>query len=342
MHPILAQSRRFLLYLLGWIPVAGLLIYLLVNSRELAWGEALALVLPMVLIFAFVCLSPWYLCRRLPLGSTPVTTLALHHLSAALLSTLLWVALANGFALALSQFFPDLPARIHPHPVLLFGIGVLLYEFAVASHYVFLAIQASRQAELLARDAELRALKAQINPHFLFNSLHSISALTAVDPARAREMCIRLSDFLRHTLGLGDKASIPLGEELTLVRNYLEIEQVRFGTRLRVDSRIEAGCEHIQIPPLLLQPLVENAVKHGVATLVEGGSVELVAVQKGDLLCICVENEFDPDAPSNRRNGVGLANVRRRLLARYGSGARLEIGVENNRFRAELRLPADL
>ncbi|HLJ13719.1 MAG TPA: histidine kinase [Bryobacteraceae bacterium] len=342
MHPILAQSRRFILYLLGWIPTAALLTYLLVKSSQLAWGETVAVVAPLMLLFAFVCLSPWYLCRRLPLRTTSLWKLLFHHLSAAVLSSLLWIALADGLALSLSRFFPDLPERLSPHLVIIFGIGVLLYELAVALHYVALAIQASRQSELLARDAELKALKAQINPHFLFNSLHSISALTAVDPARAREMCIRLSDFLRNTLGLGDRASISLGEELALVKTYLDIEQVRFGSRLRVERQIEPGCEHIQIPPLLLQPLVENAIKHGVATLVDGGSIRLEARQAGEFLSVVVENEFDPEAPSNRRSGVGLPNVRSRLRTRYGSDARLETSVEDNRYRAQLVLPADL
>jgi LytS/YehU family sensor histidine kinase len=225
---------------------------------------------------------------------------------------------------------------------MLFGIGLLLYELAVALHYMALASQASRQAELLARDAELRALKAQFNPHFLFNSLHSISALTAIDPAQAREMCIRLSDFLRSTLGLGDRTSISLGEELALVGIYLEIEQVRFGTRLRTEKQIEPGCEHIHIPPLLLQPLVENAIKHGVATLVDGGWIKLAANQNGEILSVRVENNFDPEAPSNRRNGVGLPNIRRRLRARYGSEGTLEVSIANNRFRAELSLPTDI
>jgi LytS/YehU family sensor histidine kinase len=109
-------------------------------------------------------------------------------------------------------------------------LGLLVYCLSVALHYVLLAVQASREAELQAREAELRALKAQINPHFLFNCLNSITALTASDPAKAREMCILLSDFLRDTLGLGERESIPWREELQLARTYLDVEQVRFGS----------------------------------------------------------------------------------------------------------------
>ncbi len=122
----------------------------------------------------------------------------------------------------------------------MFGIGVLLYMLAVALHYVLLSVESSREAETreheartLAREAELKALKAQINPHFLFNSLNSIAALATVDGVRAREMCIKLSDFLRSTLKLGEQTSISLKDELALVKAYLDVEQVRFGARLQ-------------------------------------------------------------------------------------------------------------
>src|SRR6185436_18911903 len=111
------------------------------------------------------------------------------------------------------------------------------------------------------------------NPHFLFNCLNSISALTASDAARAREVCVRLSEFLRNTLGLGERESIPWKEELELARTYLEVERVRFGARLQVEMDVDDACVECKVPPLVLQPLVENAIKHGIATLVEGGTV---------------------------------------------------------------------
>ena len=202
-----------------------------------------------------------------------------------------------------------------------------------------LAIEFSRRAEVLAREAELKALKAQVNPHFLFNSLNSISALTAVDPMKARDMCIRLSDFLRTSLRLGEKAAISFGEELELARTYLEVEQVRFGSRLRVSEQIEAGCADCVVPPLLVQPLVENAIKHGIATLVDGGEITITGKRSANGMEFVIENGFDPDAPTSRKNGLGLRNVRDRLQARFGDAARIDIAVEENRYRVELRLP---
>jgi len=118
-----------------------------------------------------------------------------------------------------------------------------------------------------------------------------------VDSARAREMCIRLSDFLRISLGLGSRPTIPLVEELDLARNYLELERVRFSDRLRVEIEIQAGCENCAVPALLLQPLVENAVKHGIAGLVEGGTIRLEARRDAAGVVVTVTNPFDPEAP---------------------------------------------
>ena len=150
----------------------------------------------------------------------------------------------------------------------------------------------------------MRALKAQVNPHFLFNSLNSISALTSSDASKAREMCILLGDFLRRTLGLGEKAAIPLEEELSLIRAFLAVEKVRFGSRIQMEENIDKAALTVPVPPLLLQPLVENAVVHGIANLVEGGWIRLdVRSQNGDL-AITVENSFDPEAPPRRKSGV--------------------------------------
>src|SRR5947209_11844489 len=197
---------------------------------------------------------------------------------------------------------------------MLFGIGVPLYLPAVALHYVLVSFQTSEEAEtraqqahVLAREAELKALKAQINPHFLFNSLNSISALATVDGVRAREMCIRLSDFLRSTLSLGEKETISFAEELALIKTYLDVEKVRFGSRLRVEQNIEGDCQHCAVPPLVLQPLIENAIKHGIASLVNGGTIRLDARYDDGFLRLIIENEFDAETPAARKHGLGIA-----------------------------------
>ena len=343
MHPLLVSRSRIVLYLLAWLPVGALLGYLLSQTGNLSALEAASLSIPLSIFYAFVCLTPWYL---LPSGVKQSWKLIVNHAAASIVAGLLWIVLAKLLALALTRYFPTLNERFSPQLPLVFGFGVLLYLLAVALNYVLLSVESSKEAETreqealtLAREAEIKALKAQINPHFLFNSLNSIAALATADGVRAREMCIKLSDFLRSTLSLGEKSRISFRDELALAKAYLDVEQVRFGTRLRIELDTDGHCEGCVVPPLFLQPLVENAVKHGIAGLIDGGVIRLEAQCRDGWLHVKVTNQFDPDAPAPRRHGLGLQNVRGRLRALYENKARLDTQVADNQFLVEVDLP---
>lgn len=348
MHPILGHFRRLVLYLAAWGPIAGILSYLFASLGGMSGERAVALALPLCLIYAFVCLSAWYSCRSLPLDNSASW---LTHLVAAIAASVIWVAIARGMAMALSAIpmFTGLDQQLAKQTPLLFGNGVLLYLLSTALFYILLANQAAHEAEkgrvearALARESELKALKAQVNPHFIFNCLNSISALTANDPARAREMCILLAEFLRKALGLGEKEHISLEEELDLVHAYLSVEQIRFGARLRFEEQTESAARQSLIPPLLLQPLIENAIRHGIASLTEGGWVRLeISVQPPQKLSIQVENNFDCEAPRRRGAGIGLRNVRERLDTTYGNRARFDVRTDENLFKVLLELPVE-
>lgn len=339
MHPIFRSKASFLLYFAAWIPLAVMFALVLTISAGFTGQQSGMLAAPLTFILAFLCLSPWYACRAMPIGVTPVWKLTLNHVLSAVMASSFLLLVAWGLVVAYSRMFPDLSGKFSPATPLLGAAGVLIYVLSIAFHYAMLAIESSRKAEVLAREAELRALKAQVNPHFLFNSLNSISALTTLDPAKARDMCIRLSDFLRMSLGLGERASITFGQEIELTRTYLDVEQVRFGTRLRVLETIEAACSDCNVPPLLVQPLVENAIKHGIATLVEGGEICISAKLAGGGMQFAIENPFDPEAPLTRQSGIGLRNVRDRLQQRYGGAASLKIDIGENRYRVSLFFP---
>jgi two-component system sensor histidine kinase AlgZ len=351
MHPILARRERLGAYVLVWLGIGFLLHLLLMTAGHAGWLETLALVAPLCIIYAFVCLAAWYSVVATPVeGLDALPRALLTHLAAAFLLSGLWALLGAGLAYLMSQTrqFDGCYQRFRAQGPVLFGVGVLLYLLSVLLHYALLAFEASRQAEkredearVLARDAELKALKAQVNPHFLFNSLNSISALTSVDPSKARQMCILLSEFLRTTLGLGEKAAIPLEEELSLIRSFLAIEKVRFGARLCVEEAIAPECLPLLIPPLLLQPLVENAVAHGIGNLLEGGLIRLEARLQDNVLLIVVANSFDPESPRARRNGLGLANVRQRLETRYGDVAALRVRTAGQQFEVEITIPVE-
>ena len=192
---------------------------------------------------------------------------------------------------------------------------------------------------MLAREAELKTLRAQINPHFLFNSLHSINGLIGADPAAARRMTVLLGDFLRTSVAVGQRPLITLGEELQLVERYLAIEQIRFGKRLTVVTEIDPTLRDCLVPPLLLHPLVENAITHGIAHALEGGSIRVQATRAGSTAYVIVTNTCDPDRPKRRGTGVGLANVRRRLASQFPDESAVEVRELADEHRVELRFP---
>ena len=332
MHPILASQRRLLTYLLVWVPVLALM--------ALVSNGPVAVLAPDCLVFAFVCLTPWYVCRTRPLELGKAPSLAVLHAGSAAAASALLVGGAFLGAAALGKQPPEWTA--------LFGMGVSLYLASVGLHYSALAAETAREAEhrtaearTLTREAELLSLRAQLNPHFLFNSLHSISALATLDGARARDMCLRLADFLRSSLSLGNSESIPLNDELALARSYLGVEQVRFGARLRVEEEVDPACSTCAIPPLLLQPLVENAVKHGIAGMLEGGQVRLAARCQGSEVSITLENAVDPEAAAGHGLGMGQSHVRRRLEVRYGGRASFHAGAAGDLYRVVLRFPCE-
>lgn len=348
-HPIFVSRERLRLYLLAWIPVALLLALLLVFNGNMTWPESIALALPLALFYAFISLSARYVWRGAPESAAAGGRLIGALVAAAALSSALWLGAAAAVARALeaaAPIFAGLPARAREQWPLLFAVGMLLYLLAGAVHYALLAADASRRAErralelqVHAREAELKALRAQVDPHFLFNSLHSISALTGSDPAGARRMALLLGDFLRDSLRVGRQDLIPLAEELRLLEQFLEIERVRFGDRLRAAWDVEEESRACPVPPLLLQPLVENAVTHGIAHLVEGGTVAVRARRKGGRLHVTIENPCDPDRPRRRGAGVGLDNVRRRLDTAFGSEAAAQSVEREGAFKVDLVMP---
>jgi two-component system sensor histidine kinase AlgZ len=350
MHPLLNRRSYLGAYLAVWLPLACLLVFLIRVSGGIGTLEATVLLVPMAVLYAAACLSTWFTCRATPLHSSGMARLFVTHILAAFLLSWGWVRIGSLYAyvLSLSPSFQGLGARYNAHVPILIVSGVLLYLIVVGFFYVLIALETSRAAEarvletsILARDAELKALKAQVNPHFLFNSLNSISALTSSDPAKAREMCILLAEFLRMTLGLGEKSSIPLAEELSLLHRFLAIEKVRFGSRLQMTEDIQDDCKAMLVPPLLLQPLLENAVTHGIANLPEGGCIRLLVRSQGARLSILVENSFDAENAPAHRKGLGLENVRRRLESRHAAEASMRVTADEGQFQVVLTLPAE-
>jgi signal transduction histidine kinase len=189
-------------------------------------------------------------------------------------------------------------------------------------------------------EAQLKLLQAQIEPHFLFNTLANLDALIATDPARAREMLRHLNDYLRATLAAARRERSSLQDEFELLRNYLEVIAIRMGPRLKFELALPPEIAAREVPPMLLQPLVENAVKHGLEPKVDGGTVTVGArEERGRLVLEVADTGVGQWAGDG--GGVGLANVRERLAAAFAGAARVETGANPaGGFTVTLTLPA--
>jgi len=271
------------------------------------------------LVLGFIGLASRYLCRAMPIHSSSRGTIAAAVAGSAAAASGLWVLIWKWWIALLGR-------PLAPDYTLLFGLGVLLYLATVAVQYLILELDASREAEsealrfrVLAREAELRAFKAQVDPHFLFNSLNAVASLCGSRPNEAREMAQLMADFFRLTLRIGARDRITLAEEIELVSRYLAIERVRFGARLATRIDVDDAAAACLVPPLVLQPLVENAVRHGIASMVDGGTISIDAWALDGMLRIEIMNPADPDREHQRGEGIGLQNARGRLVAINGT-----------------------
>ena len=349
MHPILAYQERLGVYLLCWLIFGVMLAAVLALPHDFSWIESLALVVPLTIVYGAICLSSWYVCRVYPLQKVSFAQVVVVQTLAAMITILLWMLIASGWVVILERalVLTTFRTRVLSKVPLFVGVDFILYGLTVAVHYLIATFEASKESEqrefqsrIFAQEAELKALRAQINPHFLFNSLNSISALATQDPLAVRAMTLRLADFLRKSLRLGAQEFIRLEEEISMSLNFLEIEQIRYGSRLQIMQNVEEVCKDCLVPPLIMQPLIENAVHHGIAHMLNGGTITIEASWRGSVLHVRIENPVDPDRPRSHKGGLGLDNVSKRLRAVYKDDAQLQTEESSGIFHINLWLPA--
>ncbi len=348
MHPILSNVRLLLWYMGAWL-MAGVFIALLLAIAGFArWANAFYFALPVALVYGFLASSAYYICRSRPFATRQSLLAIVVFGGASVISGYAWLLMCRAWNNVGPVFGLDgnLITLSQNRMVLLFALGCGLYVMSILAHDVLIAFDNVREAErrqarseLLARDAELQLLRTQINPHFLFNSLNSISALTTIDPAAARQMTIELAQFFRITVALSEKQVIALDEEIALCESFLAIEKIRFGKKLQAAFVIDDAARHCMIPPMLLQPLVENAIKHGIRDLSDGGTISINATVRGDELHVSVENPIDPAPTAIPGQGVGLHNIRQRLTNIYAEKAQIRWTRTEAQFAVGMVLP---
>jgi sensor histidine kinase YesM len=296
-------------------------------------------------VFAFLAIPLWYSVNSC-MSQRGAILFIFNHLTTASITILVWHYISYNLILLLApQSSTATMASDQLIPLVIFH-GVMGYALVVMSYYLYVYSRDLRnkhenelQLQQSLKEVEISMLRAQINPHFLFNSLNSISSLTMVDADRAQEMVVKLSDYLRYTVSQEKTAFVALSKEVENIHRYLEIEKIRFGTKLQYQFSISGDALVAEIPAMILQPLFENAIKHGVYESTEPILIETKAYMDNDILIVSIKNNYQQGAPMGKGAGIGLRNIAERLKLIYQNETLLHIKNENQVFEVTLIIP---
>lgn len=344
-HPVFQNKRTTLVYMLAWIVVTAIHVLVLYSFYLDDFKQALTDGIVFNGVFAFLGLSLWYIVGYGKTSQKNLFNIIINQITSWIVMLLIWI----GLALLLVNVFSENRAFIEfinrsiPWRVI---SGTFYYFILVLIYYLIIYYQNLNEKQVneeklrgMIRETELKLLKSQINPHFLFNSLNSISSLTLSEPKRARQMIIKLSDYLRYTVSADKEKLLPLEKEIENAQRYLEIEKVRFGEKLQFRFEIDERCIKQTIPPMILQPLYENTIKHGVYESSEPIVVQTNCTKHIDRFEIVIKNNFDPDALQRKGTGTGLNNIRERLGLIYGNKELLKTEKKEKEFIVQLIIP---
>jgi len=347
-HPFFQNRLRLAAWWLTWslLALGQLLLYYYV------YGNFLNTSIPDIIIsftvYSGIGLIIWYPFRYFNKKNLKIYVLVSNILIMGSIVVIIWLLLSKYVLILIVSDSAILNDYWKSTFFYRLGSGVFIYFLIILTYYLIMSLaelaeKKAREAKLesVLRETELKVLRSQINPHFLFNTLNSISALTVTDPVRARTMVIKLSDFMRYALSRKDEQPVTILSELENIRIYLDIEKVRFGDRLQYEEQIDENCLHFRIPVLLLQPLYENAIKHGVHESTEKISIVTKISCDGNYVNISISNNFENADSSAKGTGTGLANVLKRLELYYGSMASMKTSVSDNIFTVTLFFPVE-
>lgn len=346
LHPILKYRKNLIGYIIVWTVITVLNFFIQLHFYNFDFTSSLTECLVFDVLFAILGIGIWYPVYYTDLEKNRIFHLLTNHFAAGLLAVGLWISV--GYFILTSIFVNSLD-YIHYFIISIpwrVGFGFLLYMLIASIYYLMIYYQNFRdkmigESELkaLVKESELNSLKAQINPHFLFNSLNSISSLTMISPEKAQEMVITLSEFLRYSLSQKNESLTTFEKELRNIDRYLGIEIIRFGKKLLVKKEIEDSCLRYLLPGLILQPIIENAVKYGVYESISQSNIILSAHCSEDMLIVSVRNDYDPESVSRRGEGIGIRNVSSRLKIQYNRDDLIKMSKDENIFEITMRFP---
>jgi hypothetical protein len=343
-HPILKDTRSLLIYAVIWTIIIIAESSAFYYNYHFDFTSSITSSFIFNALFAFMGLAIWYVVLYSYPEKVSFVSLIINHITAASVFILLWsfTGLFLNRTLLTQPIYNFIVSHIFGYVI----IAIVYYSIFMLVYYLIiynsnLKERKKNEDRLLAmvKEAELNLLKSQINPHFLFNSLNSISSLTITNPSKAQEMIIKLSDFLRYSIARDNNQKSTLKLELENIQRYLDIEKIRFGSRLEYKPEIDEDSLEKMLPVMILQPLFENAVKHGVYESTEPVVVSNIINVEGNFLTITIKNNFDTEAPSKKGAGIGLKNIAERLRITYQTEGLLKILKNDNTFEVKLLIP---
>ena len=346
-HPIANNRRNLVLYAIFWSLIAlmhGLFLFYFYNaSIYLAIADSILF----NLLYGLIGLGLWFAVKFSQMETNNIGNLIMNHLSAVSI-TLVALFLFGYYSInsipGLNEGYKEF---FNTTFILRVITGIMEYILIVLVYYLIMyytnfmeKITIESELKTNVKVAELNALKSQINPHFLFNSLNSISALTVTESKKAQEMTVKLSEFLRFSIAEKPDTLRNFSEEMDNISKYLDIEKVRYGERLIVKKDIAKKCHDAKIPSLILQPIIENAIKHGLSESLEKVEIRITADCFQGFLKVQVENDFDEHYKKSKSgNGIGLQNIVQRLKLTFGREDLISIGNENGKFLVTITFP---
>lgn len=346
-HPITQKLRYILIYAGIWTVILGIHATTLHFLYNISLSSSITDGLVFNSVFALIGIALWYPVFYNDIEKHSFTNLLINHLSIMALTLAFWVStsifilksITPEAELYLSAMKSGIAWRVFSGIFFYFAIimiyYLLIYGYNLREHM----LQEARLKQKI-NEAELKTLKSQINPHFLFNSLNSISSLTITNPEKAHDMIIKLSGFLRYSLAHDPNKLIPLEQEIENMESYISVEKIRFGEKLLFESEISERCCDKKVPFLILQPLIENAIKHGVYEALEPVKVKVTCkTLNDDNILITVGNDFDPKAISQKGTGTGIKNIKDRLKIIYQLNDLFSFEKSENYFLVKLIIP---
>ena len=343
-NPILQKGLWTILYFFWWILPSSIHSFVLWKTYKFPIYNIILDSIISFTIFAIIGLSLWYMVRYTFINSTNWKKNLQSNLVAMTLIFLIWIASSYGILYIISSNYSS---NFESTILWRFLLFIPVYLLIISIYFSLSSLSKIRDQELqtalmesMVQKAEYNLLKSQINPHFLFNSLNSASSLTITNPEKAQEMIINISDFFRFTLLSSKNQYTSLYKEIENALLYLEIEKGRFGDRIKINSNLPSNLEDIEVPSLILQPLVENAIKHGVYESSKTINISFEFKNISDKIRIRIENEIPENNGSAKKStATGLNNVRKRLELAYQQEGLLTTEIIDNVFIVNIWIP---